>query len=71
MTKENNGWISVIDRLPEEGVDVIVYSDYAKAVFVAWLSCEDNTCFTDENGDYGLIDEITHWQPLPEPPKED
>lgn len=55
-------WISVEDRLPEPGVDVLAaYRDRHINMGTAgddWLE-EDI-----EDGD------ITHWMPLPEPPKE-
>jgi hypothetical protein len=46
-------WISVEDRLPEEGEHILVcYSD-------GWI-CDQYTPFDDG---------VTHWMPLPEPPK--
>ena len=64
-----NEWISVEDRLPESaGEWVLVYADGAyncigytlQAGFHDWCSNRDglNVC----------IEDITHWQPLPEPP---
>lgn len=56
-------WISVENRLPEEGTWV--------------LACEkDGFMFIDvrENGEWKIgvqaLAVITHWQPLPKPPKE-
>ena len=62
--KEAGGWISVKDRLPEEDG---LYNVYCKDGSMAHAWFEDKW-FIDhcECGD-GYI---THWMPLPEPPKE-
>ena len=62
-TVKMQGWISVKDRLPEEGTWVLVWEKQGFA-------------YTDEltsggwkiGADNGAI--ITHWMPLPEPPEE-
>jgi hypothetical protein len=68
-----NGWISVKDRLPEEDVTVLAFINYsiddAKLLRVVsgayrgrlWLCGQD--IYSERF--------ITHWMPLPEPPKED
>jgi len=54
-----NGWISVKDRLPELGTVVLVAKDIGSV----------NTTYFGVNG---FRDEsVTHWMPLPEPPKEE
>lgn len=54
-------WISVEERLPEPWVEVLVYRGADWPV----VSCE-----TDTNGNWLHFFNITHWMPLPEPPKE-
>ena len=50
-------WISVKDRLPDVGVEVLVYSEI------------DGICVDYYDGDvFGYFD-ITHWMPMPKPPK--
>lgn len=55
-------WISVKDRLPECGVEVITFR------------CESGFSIESRNElgfyfDYDILDDVTHWMPLPEPPK--
>lgn len=63
-------WISVKDRLPEEKVNCIVHYKHSY--------CDNDDywaigiCFYD--GEKFKIDwayKVTHWMPLPEPPKEE
>lgn len=52
-------WIPVTERLPDVGVVVLVYSKF------------DGVCVDYYGGDaFGYFD-VTHWMPLPEPPKEE
>ena len=56
-------WISVKDRLPEQNKDVLVYTithDVRKA-----------HCYGERSwfGHDGIWRCVTHWMPLPEPPK--
>lgn len=61
-------WISVKDRLPKDKEDVIVFSTY-RGIFLNWRF----------NGEWAIMLNpvlkvpypITHWMPLPDPPKED
>lgn len=61
-------WISVNDRLPEEKVNCIVHYKHTY--------CDNDdywaigTCFYDgEKFQIGLAYKVTHWMPLPQPPK--
>ena len=63
-------WISVNDRLPEEKVNCIVHYKHAY--------CDNDdywaigTCFYDgEKFQIGLAYKVTHWMPMPQPPKGD
>lgn len=58
-------WIPVSERLPEEGVEVLVFDekgDYLTDCLRRW----QNGSLNWENDDDG----VTHWMPLPEPPEE-
>ena len=58
---QDNGWISVEDRLPEESWIYIVYhTEY-------WIR---DISFSKPDNEWGYLmqSRITHWQPLPLPP---
>ena len=57
-------WISVKDRLPESGKRVLACDDFGKIFFSKWLGGVG--CWIDEKHNVG---HVTHWMPLPEPPK--
>lgn len=68
-----NQWISVNDRLPEEEGDVLVWIVDGKPDGIHHLESEYIANWEDGNfydGDWNVINGITHWQPLPEPPKD-
>ena len=70
-------WISVKDKLPDTGISVIVrqYEDKINnGTYVAWiekLGIKDKPIWQYSwcCGCY-VPREVTHWMPLPEPPKE-
>lgn len=103
-----SGWISVKDRLPEDGEHVLVVCEihpigrasrkyvceafYTRKFSISDVSSEDDIAYdyNEEDDEYYLkegwyecvhnwdeyssiiIDDfVTHWMPLPEPPKED
>ena len=53
-------WISVEDRLPEKYSQVLVFTDYGDT---------DSVYFFALDKTWGHPDKVTHWMPLPEPPK--
>ena len=55
-------WVSVKDRLPEENTTVIVATD--NGVVFQCLYSYDGWDLWDDNDV-----NITHWQPMPQPPK--
>ncbi|OOF45157.1 hypothetical protein BKK51_07285 [Rodentibacter trehalosifermentans] len=67
MTKENNGWISVDDRLPDDGKEGLILNS-----FVHLGSFHDGIWYKPFGGfNFAEIQNVTHWQPIPEPPKKD
>ena len=69
-------WISVKDKLPEQGQEVLAAEYWDNGRFCGMMSLEyKDGKFHDERlmvhadgGDTYLSIEPTHWQPLPEPP---
>ena len=63
-------WISVKDRLPEFGENVLTYSPEEK------VSPKYCNAYIGENGEWiersffeRPLGKVTHWMPLPEPPE--
>jgi len=64
------GWISVKDRLPDEqGIYLVFREEPYGMITIAWYSGHENGWLALDGGFYA--DEVlTHYMPLPEPPKE-
>ena len=60
-------WISVKDRMPLEDVEVLGYSPHPISPIMIVMYLE-NLGLGWCNGEDQFL-EITHWMPLPEPPK--
>ncbi|WP_194740116.1 DUF551 domain-containing protein, partial [Pasteurella multocida] len=60
---QNNGWISVEDRLPSERENILIYTDTGE-IKIAW---RDDIFFMSLVTYH--LSSVTHWQPLPLPPK--
>ena len=68
-----NGWISVKDRLPENEQYVILWTKTGVMKYAKYLDDEPHRPWItyDENGSCRAWDNVvTHWMPMPEPPKE-
>ena len=61
------GWISVEERLPEEDKDVLAYNG-AYMIIAAYATNPTKYWYTITGS---VTRTITHWMPLPEPPKEE
>ena len=61
-------WISVDDRLPEKGEEVLVFDTRENWTGFAWLRPDET--WTALGFDFPFdLGEVTHWIPLPEKPK--
>lgn len=65
-----NDWISVNDKLPENIRSVLVWDSVDNDVFTGYY-CKYNGWTVDGFYDVEYHFNVTHWMPLPEPPKED
>lgn len=69
--KNNDGWISVEDKLPENNVAVLAYCEKTKKYFVGNTIPHYYWRHEGAKGAmYTVTSKVTHWMPLPEPPKE-
>lgn len=69
-------WISVKDRLPGEGEDVIAcgktWMRDECVREVSYMTIGGMPSFSYDSMDGGEdLEDVTHWMPLPEPPKEE
>ena len=60
-------WADIKDELPKFGTDVLVYSDSCQKIFKAYFH-KAWWCFSYDNSP--IRENVTHWMPLPQPPKE-
>jgi 5-hydroxyisourate hydrolase-like protein (transthyretin family) len=66
---EQTKWIPVTERLPEKTgryLTANIRADDERCVFDLWFECGE--WYIDE-GDDLFIYKVTHWMPLPDPPK--
>lgn len=61
-------WIPITDKMPEENQWAFFYFGLQKPMVGIYKT---NTFLCIEDGEFWSVknDEITHWMPLPEPPK--
>lgn len=66
-------WIPVTERLPNENEDVLCSRGNHIGALMDVYTYKGNNKWEDTYGNwnYGDIEGITHWMPLPEPPKEE
>ena len=64
-------WISVKERLPEIGRSVLIYYPYWDGDEIQVAKLDDDEMMFDVCGEFNIrVGAVTHWMPLPEPPKE-
>ena len=59
-------WISVEERLPEDGLAIVCCPDPDRPVYIAWMC--NGRWLNQFSRPLGLP--VTHWMPLPKPPEE-
>ena len=65
----NDGWISVKD-IPIPSKQIVIFCTFRGYVAMGDLCGEEYIAEINDCTGGTLISEVTHWQPLPEPPKE-
>ena len=68
--KDLSKWIPVTERLPDESFKNVLCCGARGGMFVGWVATkpEDGKIMAFVHGGNGRY--ITHWMPLPEPPKD-
>lgn len=66
----NNGWISVKDELPSDEDWVLATSGTEIEIVGISVSNDGEIIWIRQSDFYPSSNLISHWQPLPEPPKE-
>lgn len=72
-SNNSNGWILVKDRLPEIEGEYLAfgYSASDAARWIVVMYDPRDKCWYELSSDWDWTDDITHWQELPELPKEE
>lgn len=80
LPKQSN-WVSVEDRLPDEGDIVFVWAKHVEGEIHYSVDCPSIVMVSFDRTDHSPVTDtdfyevvargITHWQPLPEPPKQE
>lgn len=62
-------WISVKDRLPENGKEVL-FSD-GSSIMVGWYNADEEYWELTDADMIAYAQDVTHWMPLPRLPEEE
>lgn len=64
-----NNWISIQENLPKTNDSFLVV--YRGQILIRMWN-PDEVCWDDEDGDdyWKDVNDVSHWMPLPEPPKD-
>ena len=72
MYEQPVGWIPVTERLPEDRQSVLVHRDDGGIfIFEYFTTSPTDECWIDDHLNVYSAYCVTHWMPLPEPPKEE
>jgi hypothetical protein len=66
--KQDNGWISVKDRMPEDDVSILICSKRKTISKATYSSSMGRYNIADSDYWYNELD-VTHWMPLPDLPE--
>lgn len=68
--KNNDGWISVKDKLPDNYLSVLLFDAPDREIFIGYMDARGEFQLEGYSYEYSLGCHFTYWMPLPEPPKE-
>jgi len=66
-TRVGDAWISVDERLPDSGTDVLACG-LRQEIMIGCVLHDSKGYYAENENDE--LDYVTHWMPLPDPPKE-
>ncbi|MGM8711095.1 DUF551 domain-containing protein [Enterobacter hormaechei subsp. steigerwaltii] len=66
-----DGWVACSERMPEEGDDMIVFTDEIVMSGVSYSKKKGFYLQALEYDDDEPVDNVTHWMPLPAAPKQE
>ena len=67
--KRTPGWISVDDRLPKDEERILIFVALEGHESVQLDTCYEDCGYMHLDSGYAFGAEVTHWMPLPEPPR--
>lgn len=70
MIAHHSDWIPCGERLPEDGERILIYVHLASHDSVQPDTCIEDGGYMYLDSGYSFGKEVTHWMPLPSPPKE-
>ena len=63
-------WVSVDDRLPDYFTSVLVWCPGNKCIYAAYRNARQEWyTFDDTIAGHVVVNMVTHWMPMPNPPK--
>ena len=72
LEADKTQWISVKDRLPEDCKKILVVNGHGYiSISSLWRKDGSKWTWVDSTGHFNHVNDITHWMPLPEAPKEE
>lgn len=72
MAADMSEWISVNERMPEQRLGVLVYCPEYNNIYIGNLDdfLQENKWYYFGCHGVPIEDEVTHWKPIPKPPKD-
>jgi hypothetical protein len=71
MISEASGWVSIRDRLPAEGVEVLLFVSPEGLIVIGSLETSEGERYWESDSDEvaaSPLSAVSHWMPLPPAP---